>query len=228
MLKTISVLFSQFLATIGFASSRELLCFQSESDNAVVSVISQGESHPQILYSDDNKKTWKELSSGGKITFKGTGEKIYLKGDNPQGFSVGEKDYTKFVIEGKISASGNIMSLVYGKGSSKKIPNDYCFYQLFAYCQGLVSAPELPSKGLTKRCYSNMFCGCSQLKEAPQLPAKKMEEGCYRGMFEACKGIEKAPELPAKKLMDKCYSNMFRDCKGLISAPALPAKKLYD
>ena len=64
MLKTISVLFSQFLATIGFASSRELLCFQSESDKAVISIINQGENHPQILYSDDNKKTWKELTNG--------------------------------------------------------------------------------------------------------------------------------------------------------------------
>ena len=37
---------------------------------------------------------------------------------------------------------------------------DYCYYEMFANCTSLTSAPELHATTLTSNCYNNMFMDC--------------------------------------------------------------------
>ena len=157
-----------------------------------------------------------------------SGDALYIRGNNPDGFSCNDVFYM-FVIEGdKVSCSGNIMSLVDYENLPDIIPCDICFYGLFENCSLLTTAPELPATKLTRFCYSYMFSGCYSLITAPELPATKLADYCYYQMFSYCSSLKTAPELPATNLAEHCYSNMFNSCSSLTIAPELPATILTD
>ena len=205
------------------------LCFTAEEAGSQVWYRNEGGNSPDMQYSIDGGKTWTPLDEGVKVTLGNVGDKVYLKGDNPQGFSHSDlEEYTHFEMTGKIAGSGSVMSLVDGEGKSTVIPCDNCFSRLFMDCESLTKAPELPATKLTDGCYQNMFDHCTGLTEAPALPATEMAQGCYLGMFSSCTNLTKAPELPATKLATHCYSGMFTMCESLTQAPALPATELAD
>ena len=101
-----------------------------------------------------------------------------------------------------------------------------CYFQMFAGCESLEKAPELPADELFYACYYSMFWGCDSLTEAPDLPATKLAEECYGEMF-GYSGLRKAPELPATELVTYCYDYMFEECRYLEEGPYLPARQLY-
>ena len=202
------------------------LCFTVESEEASLYIANVGGNSPDVQYSI-NGGTWEQLGSRDDV-FLEKGDKIYFKGNNPQGFSSGETVYTSFGMDGEFSASGSVMSLIDGEGELLEIPNDSCFIYLFADCKGLISAPELPATTLKKYCYGNMFEGCSDLKEAPALPATTIEKGCYKFMFRRCESLVKAPELPARKMESECYMGMFLGCSSLAQMPDLPSVDLAE
>lgn len=68
---------------------------------------------------------------------------------------------------------------------------------------------------LTDMCYVNMFAGCQGLTRAPELPATTMTLTCYHNMFMNCTGLTIAPVLPAPALTGECYSGMFHGCSNL-------------
>ena len=179
---------------------------------------------PDVQYSFDEKNwivwDYKEITIPN-------GSTVYLKGNNPNGFSNVLKN-NHFMMQGKIEAHGNIMSLIYGEKCDENptIPNSCCFESLFEGCISLLTAPEMPATTLTERCYSNMFEGCRSLVEAPQLPAMNLAEDCYSGMFRGCERLEIAPVLPSVNLAEECYCWMFNGCKRLVNTPKLPATTL--
>ena len=136
--------------------------------------------------------------------------------------------YTSFGMKGKIAAAGNIMSLLYYDDFQDKeqIKPNCFFHGLFAGCDCLVSAPELPATTLANYCYSNMFAGCTSLTKAPDLPAIALAEDCYSNMFASCTSLTQAPDLPATILTRYCYKGMFAGCTSLTKAPDLPATAL--
>jgi len=76
-----------------------------------------------------NWTTFTPGQSGTKITLTNSGDKVYFKGNNPDGIS-GFDPYRiyKFKMTGSISASGNIMSLIdNGACTTTAIPNVGCF-----------------------------------------------------------------------------------------------------
>ena len=156
---------------------------------------------------------------------------VYLKGINDK-FSKSKSDYSTFTSTCKISASGNIMSLLYGDDYEGKLSlsgKGYCFYKLFEGCTSLTTAPELPATTVEGYCYKNMFYGCTSLTTAPELPAKTLSDycyDCYSYMFYGCTSLTTAPALPATKLSNSCYVDMFYGCTSLTTAPALPATEL--
>ena len=151
-----------------------------------------------------------------------SGDTLYIRGNNPRGLSHKNIKYYKFIMEGgKVSCSGNIMSLIDYKNLPDAIPCDYCFFGLFESCTSLVNAPELPATTLTKWCYDGMFSGCTSLKIAPELPATKLADFCFRFMFSGCTSLTTAPELPASKLAKDCYYQMFDGCTSLKNKPQL-------
>ena len=70
-------------------------------------------------------------------------------------------NYNKFVMTGKIAASGNVNSLLEEDENTAR-------------------TMSLAEK---MYCYANMFRGCSSLTQAPELPATTLAERCYHGMF---------------------------------------------
>ena len=114
---------------------------------------------------------------------------------------------------------GNIMSLIVSTGfaTATTLESEHTFYNLFAGCDGLVSAKNLvlPATTLSSRCYETMFQGCTSLTETPELPATTLASSCYSGMFEGCTSLTQAPELPATTLADYCYNTMFVGCTSL-------------
>ena len=154
---------------------------------------------------------------------------VYFKGVND---SIGRSDsnYSAFTSTGKIAASGNIMSLLYGDDYEGKVNlsgKSYCFYRLFFTFSSLTTAPELPATTLSNDCYNCMFYGCSSLTTAPALPATTLSTNCYSNMFNGCTSLNTAPELPATTLEMGCYQYMFNKCTSLTTSQSiLPATTL--
>ena len=65
------------------------------------------------------------------------GEKIYVRGANPNGLSYYDGDtelwkHSHFIIDlGKVEANGNIMSILDGGRCTRMDVPEYCFYSLF-------------------------------------------------------------------------------------------------
>ena len=95
----------------------------------------------------------------------------------------------------------------------------YSYYQMFAYCTNLISAPDLPANILDNNCYTGMFGGCTKLTRIPSiLPTFEFNnlQNCYSTMFTSCTNITKAPILPAVMLNYPVnYSGMFQGCSRL-------------
>ena len=202
------------------------LCFTAEVGGSTVWYENYEENNPDVRYSIDGGVTWQALDSMQKITLENKGDRVYIKGYNPDGFSHGDDAYTKFNMTGFVSASGSVMSLIDSVGATTVIPCSKCFSQLFAGNERLVKAPELPATTLTPGCYWYMFSECTKLEEAPELPATQLDTACYGGMFSGCASLTQAPELPATELKPVCYGSMFNCCRSLIQAPELPATQL--
>ena len=210
------------------------LCFTAIEDNASVQIrlkdsgnTPAGWQDKSFYYKKNDDVEWTELVFENNTTSLITlyeGEKLYVMSDSYNSCAVhgdGTIDECKYyyfnISGGKISASGNIMSLL---NFTPVLPN-YAFYQLFKDCTSLVSAPELPATTLASNCYLGMFSNCSSLTQAPALPATTLAEGCYQSMFGRCSSLTKAPELPATTLVKSCYNQMFRGCSKLNYIKAL-------
>ena len=192
------------------------LCFTAEKAGSTVAMEVKGTptKGQAFEYSTDGTN-WSEFIPGTTtITLANVGNKVYFRGDN---ITVSESAsvYYKFVMSGKIAASGNIMSLLDKTCQSTTISNNYCYNSMFNGCTSLTTAPALPAITLTSNCYGNMFNGCTSLTTAPALPATTLAYYCYGNMFNGCANLTTAPALPATTLADYCYTNMFRGCTSL-------------
>ena len=190
------------------------LKFTAKQDNSTISLTSK--TSPDIKYSL-NGGAWTQWDYSA-ITLN-TGDTIRMKGNNSNGFSTSSSNYNQFQMTGKISASGNIMSLLYDDNFERKltIPCNYCFYRMFYGCTALTTAPELPATTPASYCYLGMFQNCTGLTTAPELPAIILASYCYQYMFYGCTSLTTAPDLPATTLANYCYSYMFNGCKKLNS-----------
>lgn len=186
---------------------------------------------PNVSYSFDgtNWTTW----DYSDITIT-SGSTVYMKGNNPNGFTTGTTTattvdkYSKFVMTGTVEANGNVMSLLYEDNFEGEyvLPSNWCFAALFSGCTSLTTAPELPATGVTYNCYRNMFHNTS-IVETPELPAITLASSCYQNMFHSCTSLTTAPTtLPATSLASSCYQGMFLGCTSLTTAPVLPATTL--
>ena len=217
------------------------LCFTAIEDNASVQMrlndsgnTPAGWQDKSFYYKKNDDVEWTELVFENNTTSLITldeGEKLYVMSDSYNSCAVhgdGTVDECKYyyfnISGGKISASGNIMSLL---NFTPVLPN-YAFYQLFKDCTSLVSAPDLPVTTLTEGCYKSMFSGCRSLTQVPALPATTLADSCYYQMFLGCSSLTHAPELPATTLASNCYLGMFSNCSSLTQAPALPATTLAE
>ncbi len=135
------------------------LTFTAEADSSAFGIHSEWGNDPDVQCSLDGGKTWTKLINDSLIPLPKK-KKALLRGYNPQGISRDYGEVTRFVMTGRIAASGSVMSLIDNVGKSVVIPNDDCFRELFRGCVSLTKAPKLPAIHLTHRCYESMFQAC--------------------------------------------------------------------
>lgn len=174
---------------------------------------------------------WEKYTAGDVITLANRNDKVYFRGSrSQQGFD----NYIQFNMTGKLSACGNINSLLSPDESVYKNITDYTtfetangqtFYRLFSNQTSLydVNALKLSTNKLSITCYGDMFFGCTSLINAPELPATDLANECYMSMFCGCTSLTQAPVLQATLLEHSCYMSMFENCTSLVQAPILPA-----
>ena len=198
------------------------LTFEALEDGCAVAMNNYGTNatttKPDLQYTfgDDIWKVW----NGEEITLN-YGEKIGFKATR---ISTSTANYSKFVMTGRIAASGNMMSLVDdGECTASTIPANYYFYYLFNPCPSLVNVDNLtlPATTLKANCYNRMFFGCGFEKAPEILPATALTEGCYYMMFQGCLNLKESPILPAETLVKTCYYQMFNACSSLEKITAL-------
>lgn len=170
------------------------LCFTAEQTGSVVAMTTLGSAPAVTLETSRDGEIWEPFYVGETSITLNRGERIYFKageGGNTA-FGTSTNDYNRFSLTtGKISASGDIMSLLNGEATSDTIPANFCYSGLFQNCTALVSAPELPATTLKSFCYSGMFIGCTSLVSAPELPATTLVLPCYAFMFNGCTKLNK-------------------------------------
>ncbi len=222
-----------FIANNVYADNSPL-CFTAKGGSVTVCFEIKNATHT-IQYST-NGISWSNYTSNTDVTINAN-KSVYFRAASNQtsaqsfGGSSHTSSTSRFYFSspdnGKVDASGNIMSL-YGPDCPDLQLHSYAFQGLFQNCKLLLSAPILPSTKLNKYCYNSMFYGCSALKTAPALPATTLADCCYYQMFYGCSSLKKTPLLPATTLTTCCYYLMFYNCKSLNTIETIPATVLAD
>lgn len=240
----------RYTFTVQVLQKYDNLCFTSTGDSTVALQPFSGNSMSGAvanLFISKNGGEWTEWDYSAVSL--ADGEKLEVYGTEFRNCDYGNNNGYKFVIQGKIKVSGDLVAL----NSGSSVMNNYqyaslfnksvglydaadlvlpkkvgscCYVNMFKDCTSLTKAPQLPAVTLVYFCYGSMFNGCTSLENAPVLPATKLANNCYGRMFYECKSLIKAPSLPATTLADSCYDNMFYSCTSLVNAPVLPATKL--
>ena len=197
----------------------DALCFTAEEANSTLHLDKVGSPDAISLETSTNGSNWTDYSwtdkTGVTLKLANIGDKVYMRAKNEnQTIGNSYQNYYQFKMTGKISASGNIQTLLKADGSRTDAPG-YCYRNMFKDCSSLTTAPELPATTLANGCYYSMFRGCTSLTSAPELPATTLAENCYEGMFTGCTSLTQAPALPATTLASGCYGSMFSGCSEL-------------
>ena len=163
------------------------LTFTAEEANSTIQLGSGSPLHipyfDYVEYRTNRNSSWSTYTINTTITLTNVGDYVQFQNTYEQLSDV--QHVKRFVMSGKIAASGNIQSML-----------NYS-----------TSCPE--------RCYSLMFAACTSLTKAPDLPATKLAPYCYEQMFRGCDNLTSAPELPATNLAPYCYQYMFYNCTNL-------------
>ena len=205
-------------------SPGDALYFTNMNDGeSTVKLVINGELQTDYEYYKSSIIGWEKYTAGDVITLANRNDKVYFRGSrSQQDFD----NYIQFNMTGKLSAGGNINSLLSPDESVYKnitdyttfeTANDETFRKLFANQSSLYDASllKLNAHNLANSCYYDMFYGCASLVQAPELPATTLANSCYSNMFSRCTSLNQAPELPATTLANRCYSYMFYGCTNL-------------
>ena len=136
-----------------------------------------------IYYRLNSKDMWTPYVSGTEIKLSKTGDYVQFW-NNADNLNI-NSTYANFSMTGKVSASGNIMSLANWR---EDVPNA-CFRLLFNECSSLTSIPLMPATKIELHGYNQMFFGCS-ITEV-KLPAiSYYGSSSMRAMFCNCKSLK--------------------------------------
>ena len=211
---------------------RDYLAFTAVDGSVTIGMSKSGSPNALTLEYSSDMVNWTTFTAGTTTFTIPNGETRYMRtASNSVETQVNKSqfDYWYYTMTGtgKVSASGNIMSLL-DKTCKSTTVGGFSFDKLFNGCTSLITAPELPATTLADRCYNYMFANCTSLTTAPELPATTLAIMCYSDMFDGCKGLTTAPKLPATTLTYDCYTFMFAGCTSLATAPELSATTLAD
>lgn len=143
---------------------------------STVSISLTGTPDISNLKTRKNNGEWSPVTAGESISLS-TGDYIDYWNESTT-LSTGSRNYVRFVMSGKLAASGNIMSCL----NFTDACHSHCFRNLFHGCSSLVTAPELPSTSLSIYCYYGMFSHTG-IRTAPELPSTSLSSYCYERLF---------------------------------------------
>lgn len=229
------------------------LTFTATQNSSSVKLNKTGSPNVSGLQYKVGKGAWQAYTIGTTVNLN---KDEYVKFRNTANtLSTSTNNFVTFAMTGKISASGDVMSMLnYGTtvpayGFDKlfrsaaplvSLPtlsattvNAYGYQSMFEGCTGLTTVPSdlLPATTLNGGYnYSNMFYGCNNLTNAPNLPAITIPVYCYQAMFCECRKLVTLPTISATTINVGCYSNMFLNCKALTTIPNnyLPVTRLAE
>lgn len=122
--------------------------FEAVEANSTVSLMSMLTTAPDLEYSTDGE-TWQEWQhttadnthTFDTLTLTAVGDRVYLRGDNPNGFNAAD-EISAFMLTGSLESSGNILSLLAKDMTITDIPTTG-LAMLFVGSTALVSTPDL-------------------------------------------------------------------------------------
>lgn len=190
------------------------LTFKSTQYGSTVKLTKMGSPVGDFQTSRDGGNTWEDYTIDTVITLN-IGDKVSFRAKADRTSDQDAQNYFQFMMEGKIEAWHNVMSLYRTNDfATYDTVVKFAFNFMFSGCKSLTKAPVLPATTLASDCYSTMFNRTS-LTEAPELPATTLPYACYYHMFSGCQSLIKAPELTATTLANICFQGMFIDCSSL-------------
>lgn len=180
------------------------LYFDNLAINSHVGFVSTLETAPNFEWSRDLKEwhQWRYTTIDGVHRFDekllySIGERLFIRGNNPNGLGAvveGQEtpSFTNFVIDGSVSAGGNIMSLLDKTMELTEVP-DYGFINLFAIMDEdvepvLLTPPSMDTiTSIGDYGCNNMYNGCTSLTAADDMTALTTigDNGCG-GMYNGC------------------------------------------
>lgn len=186
------------------------LTFTAAAANSSVSLVAIGSPTVSGLqYRRNFMAPWMSYTPDTTVTLSNIGDYVQFRNTETT-LSSSRDHHVRFVMTGLVSASGNIMSMLNYSASC----SDYCFYELFAVCNQMITAPEMPAMVLAPYCYLLMYYKCSGLVSMPELPATTLAAHAYDAMFWNCTGLTSA-YIPASTLASSCLESMFYGCSSL-------------
>ena len=203
--------------TLEYQKKIDYLSFTALENSSVgTSITGTVSPKPNVEYSKD-KTNWFDLTT--TTVALNAGETIYIRGNNPNSFSIDANNYLKFTMTGNIKAGGSIATLINQTGYNSTIPTNAYFLGLFKDCSGLKNVDNLLLMDATGKnnCYAYFFVKTG-LSTVPDNLIENcgLSEQMFNSCFRECSSLTKAPRLPKGSIIPKeCFANMFNRCSVL-------------
>ena len=218
----------------------DYMYFEAVEANSTVALTSTLTTAPNLEYSTDGE-TWQDwqhttadsVHTFDTITLTAIGDRVYLRGDNPNGMAFMTEgaempNFSHFVMTGGINAGGNIMSLLDTDVELTEVPR-FGLMGLFSILgEGIMAAlltpPSMDSiTTIGDSGCEGMYNGCTSLTSAAAMPALTTigDSGC-EGMYNGCTSLTSAAAMPQLTTIgDSGCEGMYGSCTSLTSAAAM-------
>ena len=169
---------------------------------------------PSIEYSTDGT-TWTSWDYS-RITLANIGDKVYFRGNNPNGFITSSSNSSSFKCTADYRVGGDIAYLVSTTGSAATLPAS-CFRALFNSQEHLIDASNLilSATSVGDYCYYMMFNYCTALTAAPVISATSVGDSSFQSMFYGCTSLTESPTIHAAPTVTNSFVYMFYGCTAL-------------
>ena len=177
----------------------DYMYFEAQEANSTVALTSTLTTAPNLEYSTDGEtwQEWQHTTADGTHTFDtitlgAIGDKVYFRGDNPDGLADPETAFSNFMMTGAVKGGGNVMSLLDKTMELTEVPK-FGFMLLFAIMGEdvepvLLTPPSMPAvTTIGDRGCSGMYAGCTSLTAAADMPSLTTigDRGC-NSMYSFC------------------------------------------
>ena len=109
----------------------DALCFTAEEAGSTVKLHKNGSAPDVNLQTSTDGISWTPYTVEDTITLANVEDKVYMRATNAGNTGMGRSPvgYNKFVMTGKIAASGNVNTLLNQNGNATL--TSYCYYSMF-------------------------------------------------------------------------------------------------